>query len=159
MKKILTVSLSAALMLSLSATSFADNSYIANAEQSISATQDQGNADGNEVKDTCLITPMDVITIPAVHHIGKGAFKDFFTLSPQNGKKLNIYTKNNGSSTVYLSVKVNGQDFGETTIPAGGQKTRNFEQLVGIGLSGNYKVYIYNNDGSLYDLNISARQF
>ncbi|WP_342428511.1 hypothetical protein [Paenibacillus sp. FSL L8-0158] len=159
MKKILIVSLSAALMLSLSAASFADNGYIANAEQSVSATQDQSKFVENEVKDTRVITPMDVVTIPAVHHTGKGAFRDSFTLSPQNGKRLNIYVKNNGSSTVYLIVKVNGQDFGETTIPAGGQKTRNFEQLVGTGLSGNYEVYIYNNDGSLYDLNISARQF
>ncbi|MGG4220361.1 hypothetical protein ABEW32_19315 [Paenibacillus jamilae] len=159
MKKILTALLSAALILSLPVASFANKDYIANAEQSIPVTQDQGNADGNEVKDARLITPMDVITIPAIHHMGKGAFRYFFTLSPQNGKKLNIYAKNNGSSTVYLSVKVNGLDFGETTIPVGGQKTRNFEQLVGIGLSGNYEVYIYNNDGSPYDLNVSARQF
>lgn len=159
MRNILTVLLSAALLLSLSAVSFADNSYITNVEQSVSTAQEQGKTGQNQVKDTHVIIPMDVVTIPAVHHTGKGAFRDSFTLSPQNGKKLNIFVKNNGSSIVYLNVKVNGQDFGDSTIPAGGQKTRNFEQLVGTGLSGNYEVYIYNNVGSLYDLNISARQF
>ncbi|WP_226000958.1 hypothetical protein [Paenibacillus sp. BJ-4] len=133
---------------------FEDNSYIANAKQS-----NQGKIHKNVVKDTPIISPTNFLPINSVHHRGKGAFKYPFTLSAQKGKNLNIYTKNNGTSTVYLSVKVNGQDFGETTIPAGGQKTRNFEQLVGTGLSGNYEVYIYNNDGSLYDLNISARQY
>ncbi|MGQ3481855.1 hypothetical protein [Paenibacillus sp. TY11] len=139
------MSLSTALILSLSAAPFGYNGYITNAKQSVFATPTS--------------SPMDFSPINSVHHRGKSAFKYPFTLSPQNGKKLNIYVKNNGSSAVILNVKVNDQDFGDSTIPAGGQKTRKFEQLVGTGLSGNYEVYVYNNDGSLYDLNINARQF
>ncbi|WP_226000106.1 hypothetical protein [Paenibacillus sp. BJ-4] len=87
-------------MLSLSGASFEDNNYIANAEQSIFATQDHGKINENEVKYTPTNSPMDFLPINSVHHRGKGAFQYPFTLSPQNGKNLNIYVKNNGSSSV-----------------------------------------------------------
>ncbi|MGM1022366.1 MAG: hypothetical protein ACQEXV_17960 [Bacillota bacterium] len=100
-----------------------------------------------------------VETIVSARSRGHGGFQDFFALSPQNGKHLNLYVKNNGTSTVHVNVIIDGEDFGTSDVPAGKQKTRTFEQLVSSGLSGNYEVRISNSDGSLYDLQVSARQF
>ncbi|MCY9517850.1 hypothetical protein [Paenibacillus apiarius] len=106
------------------------------------------------------ISILDDQVIPPVHHTGKGAYTGEFTTSRKNGKYLNVFCKNNGSGTVYLTIYRNEQSFVEDIpIASGDHRTQKFEEKVATGISGDWKVYIYTKDGAKMDINVSARQY
>ncbi|MNW41029.1 hypothetical protein D3C74_181550 [compost metagenome] len=129
------------------------------AQDSISANQTDNNfikvVENTESPGGHVITPFDVQLIEPIHHTGKGAFEKTFTMDPRNGQDANVFIKNNGSSTVYIELGIDGRDPLESSLEPGKQKniqvyTQN---------TNSYKLYIYNKDGSSMDLQVSARQF
>lgn len=145
-KKIFVAILSTALMLSLvSAVSASDNS-------NIKVTTEGVKNDG--------ISPRDSIHIPPQSWNSTGAYSNEFTTAPQNGKFLNVWVKNSGTSTVYVTIKRNNSDFTSSyALSKGDQNTFAFEDMMGTGLTGDWKVYIYNSVGAANVLTVSARQF
>lgn len=93
-----------------------------------------------------------------MNHTG-GAFNDEFTNTPSDGVNLNIWMRNNSGHSVQFQVKRNGLLFTDQEIAAGAQKTVSFKDLLGNGLDGTYKVYIYSTSGYSLDVDVSARQF
>lgn len=103
---------------------------------------------------------MDTQHINPVNHTGTAAYTGEFTTAPENGKYLNVYCKNNGSGTVYMTIYRNGSEFvSELAISPGGQRTQTFEELYGTGITGNWKVYIFTKDGASMNIQVSARQY
>lgn len=95
-----------------------------------------------------------------VTHTGSAAYTGEFKTAPQNGVYLNVWVKNIGSSSVFIDISRNGLKIIDGfELSSGSQKTINFEDMLGNGLSGDWKVYIYNKTGDKYNLTINARQF
>jgi hypothetical protein len=110
--------------------------------------------DGIEVP---AISPFsEAYKIIPVHHTG-GAFNDEFTSTPSDGVNLNIWMRNNSGHSVQFQVKRNGLLFTDQEIAAGTQKTVSFKDMLGNGLDGIYKVYIYSTSGYSLDVDVSAR--
>lgn len=110
--------------------------------------------------DTIGIASFDVQLILPVNQKGKAAYTGQFTTTPTDGKYLNVYSKNNGPGTVYMTIKRNSQEFvSDIAIASGSQRTQTFEEQVNVGLSGDWEVYIYTKDGHEMDLQVSARQY
>ncbi|OMD88248.1 hypothetical protein BSK49_16515 [Paenibacillus odorifer] len=112
--------------------------------------------DGIEVPEISLFS--EAYKIIPVNHTG-GAFNDEFTNTPSDGVNLNIWMRNNSGHSVQFQVKRNGLLFTDQEIAAGAQKTVSFKDLLGNGLDGTYKVYIYSTSGYSLDVDVSARQF
>ncbi|MDG0873357.1 hypothetical protein L5D93_13090 [Paenibacillus thiaminolyticus] len=150
MKKIMGICLAMVLILSLSSVSFAGNH-----EVKVVSAQEVEYGDEE-------FTIFDAKLIDNVNHTGKGAYTGLFTCSENNGKKLNIYVKNNNSSgTVKFSVSQTSTDtdYGVEDVGPGKGKTRTFTMPSGAGVSGDWKVYVYTEDGHEMDINVNARQF
>lgn len=106
------------------------------------------------------ITPRETQVINPIRHTGTGAYKGEFTTAPENGKCLDVYYKNDGTGTVYMTIFRNGQEFlSDYVIASGVERTQTFEEQVASGISGDWKVYIYTKDGAKIDISVSARQF
>ncbi|ADO56909.1 hypothetical protein [Paenibacillus polymyxa] len=152
MKRLMSFGIAASLLLSLSPAAFAQDSISANQTDNsfIKVVENTENQDGH------VITPFDVQLINPIHHTGKGAFEKTFTMIPENGEDANVFVKNNGSSTVYVEIKKLGSSTSiDTSVSPGSQKTLQIYSQS----KNSYSVYIYTQDGSQMDLNISARQF
>lgn len=94
-----------------------------------------------------------------VRHSGKSAYYGLLTCDAKDGSELNIDVKNNGASKVRFNVQYNGIDMETVDVPSRDSKTRNFKEMLGKGLSGDFKIYVYTKDGSILDLEVSAEQF
>ncbi|GGF74669.1 hypothetical protein GCM10010912_19880 [Paenibacillus albidus] len=92
------------------------------------------------------------------HHTG-GAFQNEFTLAPSNGSSLKVWMQNNSNVSVQFQVTRNGSVYFDVPVAARSQEPISFEDQLGIGLTGTYKVYIYSTNGTSLDINVSARQF
>lgn len=114
-----------------------------------------------KVIDETVYYPMDAIMISNVTHTGSTAYKGEFTTAKGNGDQLNVWVKNNASTPVYVTISRDGTDIHSSyKLDGKDQKTFNFVQYVPTGgITGNWKVYVYNSDGSKYNLSINARQF
>ncbi|MFW5438497.1 hypothetical protein [Paenibacillus apiarius] len=151
--KLFTAIFSAAFMLSFAAAASAAPlaPSVETSETSHTAGSGADTIGGISVFDSQLISP--------VHYVGKAAYTGKFTATPENGKFLDVWVKNNGSDTVYLTVKRNGNHFvSDIAISGGTEKTRTFESVVS-GFSGDWEVYIYSATGAEMDLDIAASQF
>lgn len=104
------------------------------------------------------ITILEVTPINNDHYTGT-AYERTFTCDPDNGKKLNIYVKNNGTTTVKFKVTHGSQDFGYVNVSGGSGKTRTFTMNDGGGISGEWTVYVTTDTGARMDINVNARQF
>lgn len=165
-KEIETSPLSQELIVPNAASTGAENSQAqeiivptASVKEEVDASQDTVMAVENEAP---MIMPYDAILISNAGHTGTSAYENSFTLSPSNGKSLNVWVKNNNSSkTVYFQVTRtdNGQDFGAIALGPGQQDTRNFTMNDNSGMQGKWKVYVYTKDGHNMNINVSARQF
>lgn len=154
------VALLAAAMLSLSAVVSANENVSSKASLLQSATQATESNIIVKGYDEAVFYPLDAILLNSVHHTGNTAYTGKFTTAPANGKNLNVWVKNNSSSTVYMTISRNGSEFvSDIAISAGSQKTQTFSEQVASGLSGDWEVYVYNKNGARYDLNINARQY
>lgn len=151
MKRIISFGIATSLLLSLSPAAFAQDSISANQTENgyIKVTEKTENQGGH------VITPFDIQLINPIHHTGKGAFEKSFTMDPKNGTDANVFIKNNGSATVYIDFGEEGRDPIETILQPGKQKTIQVYSKYNTS----YKLYIYNQDGSDMDLQVSARQF
>ncbi|MNW25605.1 hypothetical protein D3C74_23520 [compost metagenome] len=130
------------------------------AQTSVGSVTQEVSSIKTRIIDEQVIFPMDDSPIRSAVHRGYAAYTGKFTLSPNNGKHMNIYVKNSSSSPVYVVISRNGTEIhSDYQLGAGSQKTFYFEELVASGLSGDWEVYIYNRTGAQYDLNINARQF
>ncbi|AZK48223.1 hypothetical protein [Paenibacillus lentus] len=113
-----------------------------------------------EIIDDNIIDPMDVQLINNVHHTGSAAYTGEFTTAPENGVNMNVRVENNGDSAVFINIGRNDHIIVDGyELSLGSQKTISFEEMLGHGLIGDWKVYIYNKTGDKYALNINARQF
>ncbi|MCP3746616.1 hypothetical protein NLX82_19565 [Paenibacillus sp. A3M_27_13] len=139
----------ASLLLLLSPAAFSQDSISANQTDSIKMIETKTPQNDN------VITPFDFQLINPIHHTGKGAFENTFSMDPENGKDANVYVKNNGSATIYIEFGKDGKDPIESSLKPGKQK--NIQ--VYTKKTNSYKLYIYNMDGSSMDLQVSARQF
>ncbi|MBN3523310.1 hypothetical protein [Paenibacillus apiarius] len=148
MKKFMVICMSMILMLSISSVSFADNDGLK-------------VASGQEIENETEFTTLDNTPINDVHHVSRSAFENTFSLSPSNGKELNVFVKNNHrSKTVKFKVEHIGyKDHGYVEVGPGEGRTRNFTMNSGGGMSGKWKVYVTSSDGHEMDINVSARQF
>jgi hypothetical protein len=110
--------------------------------------------------DETIIYPMDAKLIDNVTHTGYGAYTGTFSTVPGNGKYLNIFVKNSGNSTVYMTITQDGLEIvSDYELGKGKQKTITVQEMLKEGLEGDYKLYIYNKTGDKYNLNINARQY
>jgi len=106
------------------------------------------------------VTAYESLVLPTVRHTGKSAYTGKFSCNPKNGKTLNIAVANSGSSTVYMTIYENGSAFiSDYPIAAGATRVQPFISQINAGIGGDWEIYIYNKDGSDYDLSVKARQF
>ncbi|MFD0618218.1 hypothetical protein ACFQZR_12160 [Paenibacillus sp. GCM10027629] len=86
------------------------------AEEAILVGTDSTQASGTSKnvahgKDSSDISPRNSQVINPIRHTGKGAYTGEFTTAPENGKHLDVYYKNDGVGTVYMTIYRNGQEF------------------------------------------------
>ncbi|MCH1639037.1 hypothetical protein MJ257_02880 [Paenibacillus timonensis] len=126
---------------------------------SLSATEEVSSNKVTTIEDN-MFYPMDVLLINHVTHTGSSAYTGEFTTAPENGFYLNVWVKNNVSSSVFINISRNGLHITDGyELKGKSQKTISFEDKQANGLSGDWEVYIYNKTGDKYNLNINARQF
>lgn len=143
-------------MLSLASVASAAGNVVPISTQSVVSSPVVEKTSNIKVK----IIPMDAQLINSVHHTGSAAYTGEFTTAPKNGVHLNVWVKNNGASSVFIDISRNGLKITDGyELSSGSQKTISSQDMLGNGLSGDWKVYIYNKTGDKYDLNINARQF
>lgn len=162
-KKAITATLLATAMLTLGSAASADSNPLQSSQTTTSEVS-QETGDNSTIKvrviDEDIFYPMDSILINSAHHTGPTAYTGDFGTSPSNGKSMNVWVKNNASTAVYVTISRNGSEIVSSyELKGKAQNTFNFEEFVGSGLTGNWKVYVYNKNGASYDLNINARQF
>lgn len=98
--------------------------------------------------------------INSVQHKGKSSYTGEFTTAPEQGKYLNVYCKNNGTGTIYMTIKRNKLDFvSNLEIAPGNQRTQTFKELYKEGLTGEWEVYVFSRDGHEMSLEVSAKQY
>lgn len=113
-----------------------------------------------ETNDQVANGPSDVILINGVHISGGSGYTGTFTTVPENGKNMEVWVKNNSTSSVYLEISRNGVELlSDYELRPGKQQTVSYQELAADGLSGDWKIYTYNRTGAKYDLNVNARQF
>ncbi|MGZ0040428.1 hypothetical protein [Paenibacillus ottowii] len=156
MKKYSVLPLSFALMFSLTSVSFAENGSVPSNLPSTGSTIEVGSSHLQNHD----ITPFDRKLIDSVRHTGGSAYTKTLTLHPEDGKTLNLAIANAGSASVYVQITVDGKvDYSASrSIAAGKSDIISWTNFSGPGLSGTYEIYIYNKDGSNYNLSINARQ-
>jgi len=106
------------------------------------------------------ITILDTIYIDASHS-GKTGYDKTITISADSDKTLNIWVKNNGSSSVKFFVEHldSNTQYSTETVSAGSQLTRTFSMPSGGYLYGKFRIYVYTTDGSEMDINVRARGY
>ncbi|PWW42340.1 MULTISPECIES: hypothetical protein [Paenibacillus] len=166
-KKKLSAAILAIAMLTLTSVASAAEVVKGNPDQqpSVSTTVSGATQEYVDIRtkviDEAIFYPMDAILISNVTHTGSTAYKGEFTTAKGNGDQLNVWVNNKASTPVYVTISRDGTDIHSSyKLDGGAQKTFNFIQYVPEGgITGNWKVYVYNSDGSKYNLNINARQF
>lgn len=151
-------------MLSLASVAFATRNIAPVSTQSVVSSPVAVAEEASNIKvriiDDIISHRMDAQLINSVHHTGSGAYTGEFTTAPKTGVHLNVWVKNNGSSSVFIDISCNGLNITDGyELSSGSQKTISFEDMLDDRLPGDWKVYIYNKTGEKYNLNINARQF
>ncbi|WP_213531651.1 hypothetical protein [Paenibacillus cisolokensis] len=143
--KVLTTLLVLVMMFSLASISFASP---------VAPVEGPSSGDGGD------FSILDTIYIDSSHS-GKTAFDQSFTVSPDSDKNLNIWVKNDGSSSVDVFVEHidSGKQYPTYTVGSGEQLTRTFNMPDGSYLYGEFRVYVYTTDGSEMNIKVRARGY
>jgi hypothetical protein len=113
------------------------------------------------IGDSMFATPENAI-LNEVSYIdstvaGSG-YSNTFTCSPPNGNRLNIYLKNNGSSSVVMTIVQDGYSHASTTVNAGADKTNTYYMADGSGIGGGWTIGLTSPIGDSLDVHLIARQ-
>lgn|GEM_PF-4116321 len=105
-------------------------------------------------------TILDTIYIDASHS-GKTGYDKTFSISSNSDKTLNVWVKNNGSSSVKFFVEHidSKTEYSTETVSAGSQLTRTFSLPSGGYLYGQFRVYVYTTSGSEMNIDVRARGY
>lgn len=115
---------------------------------------------GNVVDDKIESLPFETQLINSVQHEGKSAYTGEFVTAPEQGEHLDVYCKNNGTGTIYMTIKRNNLAFvSDLVITPGNQRTQTFKELYNEGIRGEWEVYIFSRDGHEMSLEVSAKQY
>lgn len=92
-------------------------------------------------------------------------YNESFSCDADDGNRLNIWVKNNGTNTVVLNVDwskffgIVNEQYDAVEIPAGGQYTMTFYYKDGRGINGNWDVNVTTLTGGSLNITVSARQY
>ncbi|WP_052723853.1 hypothetical protein [Paenibacillus wulumuqiensis] len=103
--------------------------------------------------------PYNLLLISDTIHSGKGSYTGAFACTAQNGNYIDVNVVNNSESPVLFKVSQNTNDFGYIKLASKAALTRTFQSAKTGDLSGDWRVYITNDSGTLMNLKISAGQF
>ncbi|WCF07771.1 hypothetical protein NDS46_26360 [Paenibacillus thiaminolyticus] len=94
-----------------------------------------------------------------VHHVGYDSFQRSFTANIHAGRFMDIYVKNDGPGTVYMTLIRDGKNYAvDIPISSGQQKTETIGVLGGI-INEKWEVSIKTKDGHNMDFQFKIRQY
>ncbi|MCM3341582.1 hypothetical protein M3650_23860 [Paenibacillus sp. MER TA 81-3] len=94
-----------------------------------------------------------------VHHVGYDSFQSSFTANIHAGRFMDLYVKNDGPGTVYMTLMKDGRTYAaDIPIPSGQQKIETVGVFGGI-INEKWEVSINSKDGHNMDFQFKIRQY
>ncbi|MBY0119714.1 hypothetical protein NST33_11870 [Paenibacillus sp. FSL L8-0435] len=99
--------------------------------------------------------PSSVQLIHSTNHSSYASYEKTFTMDPDNGEDAHLWIENTSKSNLYMKISVGNNTSLEVPIDKGTQKKVN----LAVGVTTDFKVYVFSSTGHKVDITISARQF